>query len=564
MFRRCRGTRAAEAIRRWPLTVKADCISRTWLRSRRRPTQISLWPSLPRTVDNVATGTPTIAQNQLIAAETNTFHHDKEWIAVDSNPDSPFRDSAYVVWSQLGNNQILFSRSTNNGATWSPASPISGSPWREDAGTAFMWPSHLAVAPNGDLYVGWHNDTCGSPNASITILRDSLGGADLANADGGGLNPVQSSSFQAAVTCNVQDASGDEVPLVNAWMQGALQPFILPDPVRPGQIYVVANDDPNNNFGNGDDGDVVLARSTDNGNSWSLSTISHAPAGTLQAYPTGTIDEIGNVTVSWYDTRRGLVGPGEDGVPGNADDTFLMDLYHTVSRDGGLSFANDFRVNDQAFDPTIGAACRFGPQANCGTVTPGTARTLRIGEYNGITSSNGMVYTTWTGNQGGHQDIFVDKFSMLGPFPDQYEPNDSLSTATILGSLPKITLQDLSLHETDDVDFFKYTAQDTGKLVLNLFFDDAIPNVNAGTANLSLTVWDVNGNVIATGTQSVIRPSLAVEQITIPVVSQEEYFIEVNSTVDIVDNPSCTTWKSRTSPPRSPRPCISTRPAIRG
>lgn len=490
-------------------------------------------------IDNVATGTPTIAQNQFVAPETNTDHHDKEWIAVDSNPSSPFRDNAYVVWSQLGNNQqIMFSRSVNGGATWSAPSPISvAAVAGGNAGNGFTWPSHLAVAPNGDLYVGWHNDTCGSPNASMTILRDSAGGADLANADGGGLNPVQSSAFPAAVTCNVQDASGDEVPLVNAWMQGALQPFILPDPLRPGQIYVVANDDPNNNFGNGDDGDVILARSTDNGNSWSLSTISHAPAGTLQAYPTGTIDEIGNITVSWYDTRRGLVGPGEDVVPGNGDDTFLMDLYHTVSTDGGVSFTNDFRVNDQAFDPTVGAPCRFGPQANCGTVTPGTARTLRIGEYNGVAASNGMAYTSWTGNGAGGQEIFVDKYSLFGPFPDRYEVNDSLSTATVLGSLPKITLQDLSLHQTDDVDFFKVTAQDTGKLLFNLFFDHANPNVNAGVADLSLTVRDVNGNTIATGTQAVVRPSLAVEHIEIPVVSQEEYFIEVNSTADIVDNP---------------------------
>ena len=107
---------------------------------------------------------------------------------------------------------------------------------------------------------------------------------------------------------------------------------------------------------------------------------------------------------------------------------------------------------------------------------------------------------------------------------DPFELNDTQATATILGSLPKITLRDLSVDGMIDVDFFKYTAQDTGKLVTNLFFD--------GTTNdLDLRVRDAGGNIIATGTQSTVVSGLDIEGLVIPVISQQEYWIEVFNTL---------------------------------
>ena len=56
--------------------------------------------------------------------------------------------------------------------------------------------------------------------------------------------------------------------------------------------------------------------------------------------------------------------------------------------------------------------------------------------------------------------------------PDRFEVNNTRATATVLGSDPFVTLRDLSIHNTDDEDFFKYTAHDTGKLVVRALFDD--------------------------------------------------------------------------------------------
>ena len=313
---------------------------------------------------------------------------DKEWIAADANLDSPFRDNLYVVWTRLAvgatPSQVMFSRSTNNGVTWSAPTQISA------AGEGFVWPSHIAVAQNGDVYITYHGDTCNSATPSMFVLRDSFGGAQLQAGNG-----FQKTSFVAGVSCNQRNLS-TAIPNASFWMQGANQGFVIPDPVRPGNVYVVVNDDPNDNFTTGDAAEVKLARSTDFGQNWTVSTISHVPpaqpgtAGTLQVYPTGTIDQLGNLVVTWWDTRRGFT---------NAAGNLLLDQYATVSRDGGQTFTNDFRISDRPFDPDLNAPCRFGPAAlNCGTVTANPP-TLRIGEYNGVAAANGTAYVIWTGNQ---------------------------------------------------------------------------------------------------------------------------------------------------------------------
>ena len=62
-----------------------------------------------------------------------------------------------------------------------------------------------------------------------------------------------------------------------------------------------------------------------------------------------------------------------------------------------------------------------------------------------------------------------------------------------------------------DVDVFKYTAQDTGKVIINALFDHDV-------GNLDMRVLDMNGNEIAASTSIANN-----EQIVIPVVTQEMY-----------------------------------------
>lgn len=422
---------------------------------------------------------------------------DKPWIAADASPQSPFANNAYLVWSRLSspcdNSCVMFSRSTDGGATWSAPAVVSA------PGEGFVWPSHVAVAPNGDLYVAYHTDTCGSPTANMVVIRDSTGGANL--AAGLNLPPfVQKTTFPAAVTCNVQDQPGT-VAGTDFWMQGANAPYVLPDPVRPGIIYVIANDDPNDDFNTGDQGDVILARSTNNGFTWTRSTIDHSPAQTLQVFPTGAVDQLGNLMAFWYDTRAGATNGG-----GN----FLLDVYATASRDGTQTFTSDFRINDARFDPDLNPPTRF----------PGPPKTTRIGEYNGAAAANGIAYADWTGNTANGQQIFDDVFSIRSLFPDAREPNDARTPGIVteLGSAETYSLTDLTIHSPTDEDFFRVSALRTGTLTFEL-------SSNSRFSDLDLVVLDRSGNPLESSSPMVDQLSL--ESFSIAVVQGETYFVRV-------------------------------------
>ncbi|MFD6974380.1 Ig-like domain-containing protein [Streptomyces sp. NPDC059949] len=465
----------------------------------------------------------------VVSDATDPNNQDKQWLVADANPTSPYRDHLYVVWSDLGAPwQIRFTRSVNGGTTWSAPSILSV------AADGNSWPSHAAVGPNGDLYVAYHANICnegtdGAPaQGTVQVLRDGSGGADFA----GGTVPQRTTAFaagQASVSCNVQDGAGD-IPGTDFWLQGSMQPWVLPDPGRAGNVYVVANDDPDNNFGTGDDGDVRIARSTDNGVSFGTpARVDHGPGQTLAVMPTAHIDQDGNIVAHWYDTRGGR---RNGGTGPNGNNNFLLEVYGTASRDGGATWSQDFRISDDAFDPDLGARCRFGNNVNCGTVTASAQQTLRIGEYNGVWTVDGIGYATWTGNATpptgtnpaqGVQTTYYDTFSLLGAFPDAFEPNESIDTAvaTALGTNNRVTKPRLTLHSPTDVDFFRIEPRRTGHLQTEIAFNEVI-------SGLQVRAYDKFGNKVATGTVATTRPGSSTSRLAIPVVKDEPYFVVVS------------------------------------
>lgn len=97
---------------------------------------------------------------------------------------------------------------------------------------------------------------------------------------------------------------------------------------------------------------------------------------------------------------------------------------------------------------------------------------------------------------------------------DRFERNDSIATATVLGSKPAVTLRDLSIHHGDE-DFFSITAHSTGKLLVRMRLDNTV-------GDLDLQILDASGDVIATSAGVSDEEFLA-----IPVVTQETYFVRV-------------------------------------
>ncbi|MEU6865035.1 Ig-like domain-containing protein [Streptomyces sp. NPDC046876] len=471
--------------------------------------------------DTTTPGTQTYTATQV--SGNSTSNHDKPWLVADANPSSPYRDNLYLAWTHLASPwQVQFSRLTSGAMAWSAPAGLSA------AGEGNVWPSHAAVGPNGDVYVAYHANLCnegadGNANqGSVQLLRDGSGGANFA----AGTVEQKTAAFtngQATVTCNVQDTPGGDVPGTDFWLQGSMQPWILPDPARPGNVYVVTNDDPNNNFGNGDDADVVIARSTDNGQTFTRGRVDHGPGQTFAVMPTAHIDQDGNAVVTWYDNRSGRTN---NGTGPNGSNDFLLELYGTTSRDGGQSWSQDFRVGDAPFDPDLNAPCRF----SCATGS--TNQTLRIGEYNGLWTVDGIGYATWTGNTTpptatapaqGAQTTYFDVFSTLGAFPDALEPNESADTAVAaaLGSDDRFNRPRLTLHSATDVDFFRIEPRHTGHVTAEIAFNEVV-------SGLIVRAYDKYGNKVATGTTATVRAGSSTSRLAIPVVQDEPYFLAVS------------------------------------
>lgn len=232
--------------------------------------------------------------------------NDKEWIAVDANPASPFRDRVYVTWTRFLFNAkngaytqspIFFASSSNGGATFTAPKAISSN-------VLYSQGSRPVVGPDGSLYVFWDGATRLASLDSTYMVKSTDGGATWSA-------PVQVS------TLNEIEPLVDTLFRVNSFPAAAAAPN--------GDLYVTWNTETS-------DGSVaVWSKSTDGGAHWSSPQRAFAAAartpigypvaqpsgGTLNApAPTGAVEDVfpgvavgpnGHVYVSAY--RGDVVSP---------------------------------------------------------------------------------------------------------------------------------------------------------------------------------------------------------------------------------------------------------------
>jgi hypothetical protein len=105
--------------------------------------------------------------------------NDKEWIAVDHNPASPFHDRVYVTWTRFIFNPhtgayvqspIAFASSSDGGATFTAPKLIAGN-------VLYGQGSRPVVGPDGALYVFWDGSTRLAASDSTYMVKSTDGGA---------------------------------------------------------------------------------------------------------------------------------------------------------------------------------------------------------------------------------------------------------------------------------------------------------------------------------------------------------------------------------------------------
>jgi hypothetical protein len=281
--------------------------------------------------------------------------NDKPYIAVDTNPQSSFRDSVYVAWDNASlnagkssaNNALLFARSTDGGLTFSSPTAVNaltGSPNAVIGADPF-------VGPNGEVYVSWHD----VQNNSLMINSSFDGGVTFGQ---------QQSIAQTVV------AFDDGIPAM-ASRRALLYPACDADRssgANRGTLYCSWMDETASNGT-----DIFVSHSTDRGASWSTQVrVNDDPTGVRkdQFNQWLSVDPItGSINLSWNDAR-------------NDPADIKTDIYFSQSTNGGVSFIANVKVTTAMTDESANNPC-----ANAGD---------QYGDYEGIVAYNSIIHPIWT------------------------------------------------------------------------------------------------------------------------------------------------------------------------
>ncbi|GBD87938.1 BNR/Asp-box repeat protein [bacterium BMS3Abin03] len=262
----------------------------------------------------------------------NPKNQDKEWLAVDLT-QSQYKGNIYVTWTEFDDygssnpndsSRIRFSKSLDQGETWSDAITISdrsGDCIDSDNTTEGAVP---AVGPNGEIYVSWAGP--------LGLMFDkSVDGGETWGTD-----------------IFVSDIPGGwdfNVPGIYRCNGLPITMCDISNSPHQGNIYICWGDQRNGS----NNTDVFISRSTDGGETWSTAMrVNDDNTTRHQFFPWMTVDQkTGNIWAVFYD-RRNTTGSATD-------------VYVARSTDGGETFDN-FKVSESSFTPTSGVF--FGDYIN--------------------------------------------------------------------------------------------------------------------------------------------------------------------------------------------------------
>lgn len=239
----------------------------------------------------------------------------------------------------------------------------------------------------------------------------------------------------------------------------------------------------------------------------------------------GTTGGVGLEPITFFDIPTVVVDMSVADVPGSDSDRFVMDApgfeanLLTNFRIVGGTGSDFFSVIGHPVvrvDVQGGAPQNFDPGVPPGDTLAVDATGFAMvnaprNQPNGVVNAVGMAPISYSSIE----SLVVS---------DAFESNNRLATATVLGSEPEVTLRDLSIHNSTDSDWFQVTANQTGKLAINVFFKHAVGNLDVG-------IFDASGNLIAGSFTASDN-----EQVVIPVVGQEVYYILVLTIAGAVNN----------------------------
>ncbi len=276
------------------------------------------------------------------AGLNGTKAQDKHWPVVDRT-----NNTIYITWSQFDeygssnsadSSNILFSKSTDGGQSWTPALRIN-----KTAGNCIDSDSTVegavpAVGPNGEVYVSWAGPEGllfdKSIDGGTTWLQDDIFVSNIGGGWDYSIPGIMRANGLPVTACDLSNSPHN------------------------GTIYINWSDQTNG----AQNTDIWLSQSTDGGNNWSAPIrVNDDTTNHHQFFTWMTIDQTtGYLWFVWYDRRN------------YSDDR--TDVYMACSKDGGQTFIN-FRVSESPFLPNS---------------------SVFFGDYTNVTAHNSVVRPIWT------------------------------------------------------------------------------------------------------------------------------------------------------------------------
>lgn len=282
-----------------------------------------------------------------------TKAQDKQWSAIDRS-----NGTIYVTWTQFDDygsslpsctSKIMFSKSIDNGDTWTSAisiNDVDGDCIDEDNSVEGAVP---CVGPNGEIYVSW-----AGPNG--IVFKRSLD---------------EGATWSSEILVNSMPTGWDmEIPGLDRCNGLPITQCDTSGTATDGTIYINWADQRNGS----DDTDIWLAKSTDGGDTWTSEIrVNDDNPGNQQFFTWMDVDQItGDLWFVFYDRR--------------AYSDLNTDVYLAHSADGGSTF-NNYPISDAPFIPNDG---------------------VFFGDYTNIFAHGGMVRPIWTRMDGNVLSIWTD------------------------------------------------------------------------------------------------------------------------------------------------------------
>lgn len=287
--------------------------------------------------------------------------NDKEWLGV--NPETgtlhtawqqePAMDQLRQIQHEAGVDadvgEIVFSRSTDGGETWTDPTVVSRG--MQSNGT------QVAFTQGGIAHMIWVN----YETNTIDHVRSTDDGETWSEPE-----PI---------------APVDTVPPFDRYQRMHTLPALASD--EDGRaLYAVWHDDANG------DADVLAVASPDEGQTWTDPVRVHHDTrgnGVIQMYPWAAVGPEDRVHVAWYDARE------------NPDEPALG-FYHASAPGPGLNFTPAERVSTETFTPFA------GDSDDNGTVT--------LGDYTGLAVSEAGIFPGWADARNNSAEVYAARLAV--------------------------------------------------------------------------------------------------------------------------------------------------------